>query len=165
MYNSVESFIIEYQVEAENTQKLLDSLTDESLKVEVASGYRTLGALAWHLVPSGGLFKPTGLKFEAPAEGSTAPASASSIAEAYRTVSQAVIEAVRSQWTDEHLQQSVVMFGQPWKHGFTLAMFLRHEIHHRGQLTVLMHQAGLPAIGIYGPTKQEWIAMGMKAPV
>jgi uncharacterized damage-inducible protein DinB len=165
MYVSVESFIIEYQDESVNTQKLLDTLTDDSLKQEVAPGYRTLGDLAWHLVPSGGFFNPTGLKFESPAERSAAPTSASSIAQTYSAVSQALIEAIRTQWTDEHLQQSVDMYGEPWKHGFTLSMFISHEVHHRGQLTILMRQAGLPVTGVYGPTKEEWIAMGMDAPV
>ncbi|GAA3410978.1 hypothetical protein GCM10020370_57350 [Paenibacillus hodogayensis] len=75
------------------------------------------------------------------------------------------MEAIQTQWTNEKLQESVNMFGQQWKNGFTLAIFLKHEIHHRGQLTILMRQAGLPVIGIYGPSKEEWTSMGMEAPV
>ncbi|NHN35043.1 hypothetical protein G9U52_35530 [Paenibacillus sp. S3N08] len=57
------------------------------------------------------------------------------------------------------------MFGEPWKNGFTLNAFVKHEIHHRGQLTILMRQAGLPLPGVYGPAKEEWATMGMEAPV
>jgi len=30
-----------------------------------------------------------------------------------------------------------------------------HQIHHRGQMSVLMRQAGLVPPGIYGPTREE----------
>jgi hypothetical protein len=42
---TVENFIGEYREETKSTQKLLDFLTDDSLKQEVAPGYRTLGFL------------------------------------------------------------------------------------------------------------------------
>ncbi|QYR21887.1 DinB family protein [Paenibacillus sp. sptzw28] len=165
MYVTIQSFVDEYRNESEFTQKLLNALTDDSLKQEVAPGFRTIGHLAWHLVPSGGILTPTGLKFEAPPEHSNAPASASVIAKSYHAASQAIIEAVRTQWKDDQLQESVTIFGEQWKNGYTLSMFLRHEIHHRGQLTVLMRQAGVPVTGIYGPTKEEWIGIGMEAPL
>ncbi|WP_028549150.1 DinB family protein [Paenibacillus sp. UNC451MF] len=165
MFVTIQSFIEDYRHEAATTQKLLDALTDESLSQEVAPGYRTLGHLAWHLVPSGGILNPTGLRFEAPAERSEPPASAAAIAEAYRRTTQSLLEAVETQWTDDTLQVSNSIFGQQWKNGLTLNLFLRHEIHHRGQLTILMRQAGVPVTGVYGPTKEEWAAIGMEAPV
>ncbi|CEG27124.1 DinB family protein [Bacillus sp. B-jedd] len=165
MYQTIQSFISEYQNESEFTRKILSSLTDASLEQEIAPGFRSLGILAWHLVPSGGILKPTGITFEAPPEQSETPQSAAEIVQAYITASSSLIEAIQTQWTDENLQESVNMFGQQWKNGFTLAIFLKHEIHHRGQLTVLMRQAVLPVIGIYGPSKEEWSSMGMTAPI
>ncbi|WP_258881781.1 DinB family protein [Paenibacillus sp. sptzw28] len=35
----------------------------------------------------------------------------------------------------------------------------RHQIHHRGQMTILIRQAGLTAPGIYGPNEEETAAM------
>ena len=35
---------------------------------------------------------------------------------------------------------------------FIRAALLHHEIHHRGQMTVLMRQAGLKLPGVYGPS-------------
>ncbi|UUZ81949.1 DinB family protein [Paenibacillus sp. P26] len=75
MYQTVQSFIDDYGKETELTLKALDALTDESLGQEVAPGYRTLGHLAWHLIPSGGILQPLGLEYEAPAEGDEPPAS------------------------------------------------------------------------------------------
>ena len=38
---------------------------------------------------------------------------------------------------------------------------VKHEVHHRAQMTVLMRQAGLAVPGIYGPAAEEWEAMGL----
>ena len=62
------------------------------------------------------------------------------------------------------LQDVVTMFGMPWTISTTLYSYLKHEIHHRGQLTILMRQAGLPVIGAYGPAKEQWAAIGMPVP-
>ncbi|AFC28781.1 DinB [Paenibacillus mucilaginosus 3016] len=166
MYTTIQSFIAEYENESLATRKLLDALTDVSLSQEIAPGFRSLGPLAWHLVHKDhGLLTGAGLSFQAPAADSETPASAASIAEAYRTVTQSILSAVREQWSDEALGETVQIFGQSWTKGLTLYIFLKHEIHHRGQLTILMRQAGLPVAGMYGPSKEEWSAMGMAAPV
>lgn len=165
MYYTIQSFIAEYQEESALTQKLLDALTDASLACEVAPGRRTLGHIAWHLVTSVDMLKATGLEFAAPEEDSKVPAEAAVIAKEYRLASQAVAKAVQSQWTDDKLEESVNMYGEMWKNGFTLYSLIKHEIHHRGQLTVLMRQAGLRVTGVYGPSQEEWAGMGMEAPV
>ena len=43
-----------------------------------------------------------------------------------------------------------------------LISLVRHQAHHRAQMTVLMRQAGLAVPGIYGPAREEWAAMGME---
>jgi uncharacterized damage-inducible protein DinB len=43
-------------------------------------------------------------------------------------------------------------------------MMIKHIVHHRGQMTVLMRQAGVQVPGIYGPAREEWSQMGMEAP-
>ena len=45
-----------------------------------------------------------------------------------------------------------------------LMTLINHQNHHRGQMTVLMRQAGLTVPGVYGPAKEEWAAAGMEAP-
>jgi uncharacterized damage-inducible protein DinB len=46
----------------------------------------------------------------------------------------------------------------------TLGALVGHQTHHRGQMTVLMRQAGLVVPGIFGPAREEWAKMGMPAP-
>jgi len=54
------------------------------------------------------------------------------------------------------------MYGQEWMNAFSLWVEVGHQIHHRGQMTGLMRQAGLKIPGLYGPAREEWEAMGMK---
>ena len=72
-------------------------------------------------------------------------------------------DAIASTWTDASLEEMRDMYGRPWKNGTTLRALISHQAHHRGQLTVLMRQAGLRVPGIYGPAREDWASMGMKA--
>jgi uncharacterized damage-inducible protein DinB len=164
MYTKISDFEQTWTLESANTQKLFDVLTDASLKQEVTSDGRTLGRLAWHITTTvHEMMSRTGLVFQG-AESDEVPASAAQIAESYRQSSAALLEAIRTQWTDAKLAELSDMYGQQWPNGLTLNILISHEIHHRGQLTVLMRQAGLKVPGIYGPAKEEWSSMGMEPP-
>ena len=39
-----------------------------------------------------------------------------------------------------------------------------HQIDHRGQMTVLMRQAGLNVPGVYGPSLEGWTSVGTNPP-
>jgi uncharacterized damage-inducible protein DinB len=73
-----------------------------------------------------------------------------------------MLQAIQTQWTDEKLLQSTNMYGEDWMNGLTLHILIQHEIHHRGQMTVLMRQAGLRAPDIYGPTRDQWLEWNMQ---
>jgi uncharacterized damage-inducible protein DinB len=53
------------------------------------------------------------------------------------------------------------MYGQEWPRRLVLSGLMHHESHHRGQMTVLMRQAGLKVPGVFGPAREEWAAYGM----
>ncbi len=97
-------------------------------------------------------------------ESGAVPTSAAAIAAAYRAVSSAVAEAIESEWSDDSLHVMDAMYGETWPRGMTLDVLIRHEIHHRGQMTVLMRQAGLAVPGVYGPSREEWAKLGMEPP-
>ena len=54
------------------------------------------------------------------------------------------------------LNDDLNMYGQVWKRTSVLSSLIAHQAHHRGQMTVLMRQAGLKVPGVYGPSKEEW---------
>ena len=47
----------------------------------------------------------------------------------------------------------------------SLQVLVVHQAHHRGQMTVLMRQAGLTVPGVYGPAREEWTTYGMQPPI
>jgi hypothetical protein len=65
------------------------------------------------------------------------------------------LEEVTKNWKDETLQIVDEMYGEKWPRGLTLRILIDHEIHHRGQMTVLMRQAGLKVPGIMGPSREN----------
>jgi uncharacterized damage-inducible protein DinB len=99
-----------------------------------------------------------------PAPDAPVPASAAAIVAAYDAASKAVAEEIGSAWTDATLEIEDDMYGQRWPRGQTLQALVLHQAHHRGQMTVLMRQAGLAVPGVYGPAREEWATHGMSAP-
>jgi len=166
MFTSLDAFLSAWARESGFTSQMLEGLTDASLDQEVAPGHRNLRRLAWHIaqtIPE--MMGRTGLRLEGPGEGDPPPATAIEIAAAYRTASRSLANELREQWTDATLTEVDDMYGDSWLRGATLMSLLLHEAHHRGQLTVLMRQAGLVVPGTHGPSREEWGQWGMEPPV
>ncbi len=165
MYRTINEFTSNWQHESTSTQKLLYTLTDASLKQKVTDEDRTIARLSWHITTSlHEMISRTGLSFKAAEHDSVIPTTARQIAEGYHQASESMIKAIKDNWTDETLTVVNDMYGEQWANGLTLAILVSHQIHHRGQLTVLMRQAGLKVPGIYGPSREEWASFGMEPP-
>lgn len=160
MFTSVNDFVNEWKQEAAVTQKVLDVLTDESLNQEIASGLNSIGSLSWHIAGSIAFFPAqVGVKIETPDFQKGAPKSAAEISDTYKTVSQRLAEAFPEQVSDDQMNKMVNLFGMEMPFQAVFRLLIQHQAHHRGQLTVLMRQAGLKVPGVYGPSKEEWEAM------
>lgn len=165
MYRTVQDFLDDWKQESASTLKVMKALNDDSLRQKVYADGRSLGFLAWHIINTlGEMGSKAGLNIDAPAEHTATPTSAAVLAQAYERTSQSVSENVRKQWNDAMLPEVVDMYGEKWSRGAVLYAIIKHEAHHRGQMTVLMRQANLKVPGVYGPAKEEWVAFGMKAP-
>ncbi len=165
MFTTISSFVYVWSQELESTQKLFKHLTDKSLHQAVGPEGRTLGRLAWHItttIPE--MMNRTGLKITTPDPEAPVPPSAKQIFNAFNDAAIALLEQVQAQWTDASLQEEDDMYGEKWKRGNTLMSLVLHQVHHRGQMTVLMRQAGLSLPGLYGPAREEWAAFGMEPP-
>jgi uncharacterized damage-inducible protein DinB len=166
MFRRLADFEKRWQYESEATLKLLRTLTDGSLSTAVEPSGRTLGRLAWHIVLSvGEMMRRTGLDVKGPADDAPLPAHAADIAAAYEEVAAALDDEIRLDWSDQSLESEDEMYGERWKRGLTLLVLVIHQAHHRGQMTVLMRQAGLKVPGVCGPAREEWAAFGMEPPV
>jgi uncharacterized damage-inducible protein DinB len=138
----------------------LEKLTDESLAQEVYPGGRTLGRLANHILET---LTELPAKLSLGIEEKHANYTfAAAIAQHYKEDSDSLVNAIKSKWTDADLLVKANMYGEEWPNGVSLNVLIMHQCHHRGQMTVLMRQAGIIVPGIYGPAKEEWNAMGME---
>jgi uncharacterized damage-inducible protein DinB len=165
MYCTIQDFLDEWKHENDATLKVSKNLTDSSLTQKVTPEGRSLGFLAWHIVISlGEMGEKAGLKVIAPPEHSSAPMNASDIVAAYEKAGASVASEVKEKWNDAMLQELIDMYGEKWTRAATLGSLVKHQIHHRAQMTVLMRQAGLKVPGIYGPSREEWSQFGMPAP-
>jgi uncharacterized damage-inducible protein DinB len=166
MFSTISSFVYVWSQELEATQKLFKHLTDKSLSHAVGPEGRTLGRLAWHITTSiPEMMNRTRLAITTPDPDAPVPPSAKQIFNAFNDAAISLLEQVQAQWTDASLQEEDEMYGERWKRGKTLSALVLHLVHHRGQMTVLMRQAGLSIPGLYGPAREEWAAYGMKPPV
>jgi uncharacterized damage-inducible protein DinB len=165
MFRRIDDFLSAYGDDSGITKKYLARLTDESLSQPVADGHRTLGRIAWHVaqtIPE--MLARTGLTVEGPGQHDPVPGSAAAIAAAYGAAAKSLLAQVQKHWTNETLLIEDEMYGSKWSRGFTLRCLADHECHHRGQMSILMRQAGLVVPGSMGPAKEEWAKMGMQPP-
>ena len=163
MYRKIEDFTRDWKYESESTLKVFGNLTDAVLNKEINGDVRTIARLAWHITSSiSEMINRTGLSVEGPAEHAEAPSTMKEIIDMYKRSSDSLLAEI-NKWNDSNLTDEVPMYGETWTRGGTLMVLVTHQAHHRGQLTVLMRLSGLKVPGVYGPSKEEWAAMGLPA--
>jgi uncharacterized damage-inducible protein DinB len=163
MYPTIKSFLEDWSTERAATLRVFRALTDGSLSQKAYPEGRSLGFIAWHIVLTiGEMGVKAGLPIDAPAEEIAEPTVAADIAAGFDTTSTSLADKLQKGWTDAMLDDEVQMYGQAWKRSAVLASLVRHQAHHRGQMTILMRQAGLQVPGVYGPAREEWAKMGMQ---
>lgn len=164
MFLSAEHFSKTWKYESEATARLLEKITDSSLSQPQDENLRTVGRAAWHIATTlPEMAGRVGITVEGIKHTDPVPAKAATIVEAYRKAAASVLNSVEK-WPESDFLKEDDMYGQMWKRGQSLWALVAHEIHHRGQLTVLMRLAGLPIVGVYGPAKEEWSQYGGKPP-
>jgi len=162
MFRKIEDFANNWGYESEATLKMFGNLTDESLTKKFNDDVRTAGRLAWHITTAiGEMMHRTGLSFKTVDLNSPVPQTAKEIVAAYKQASDNLLNEIKTKWSDDSLLIEDDMYGENWERGKTLGVLVTHQIHHRGQLTVLLRLAGLKVPGIYGPAKEEWAQFGM----
>jgi uncharacterized damage-inducible protein DinB len=161
MFRTIADFEASWKTESEATQKILKALTDASLAQRVTPEGRTLGKLAWHIIQSVPEMLTTAkLPLGYPGTEPPIPAHAAEFVTAWDRWSSVALGAVKGNWGDAALLEEIEMYGEKWTRGLTLSIVITHATHHRGQMTVLMRQAGLVVPGVYGPAREEWAAYG-----
>jgi len=169
MFRRLEDFTTYWKEEATRTLAVFEAIPDGALDTAVAEGHRSLRRMAWHLVESliempghwgleiAGKELIKGMAIVDP------PATMAEIRAAYQRASDSLLKGLDA-WNEATLDAEDDMYGTNWKRGFSLLVLITHQVHHRGQMTVLMRQAGLKVPDIYGPAKEGWVAYGAQPP-
>ncbi len=160
MYKTIAEFVEDWTRESSISLKVQRALTDESLSHMSDPEGESLGKIAWHMVVMIGMSgSALGLDVAAPQRGAEQPRSAASIADAYQTAAQSLGEQATKKLKDEQLPSEVAYFGRSVPTAGVMQSLIRHQIHHRGQMTMLMRQAHVVVPGVYGPSREDTAAM------
>lgn len=162
MYCNITEFVEDWTKESQSTLDVFSHIDDRKKAVRINENLRSLERLAWHITQSitemlhrAGLFDKDSLEKE------PMPSTMDKNREIYSLYSKELIRLVREKWENTDLTEKVDMYGEKWEKRFVLSVLVKHQIHHRGQMTAIMRVLGLKVPGTYGPSKEEWIKLGM----
>lgn len=162
MFRKTKDFLIDWAYESEATLNIIKNINNDVLSKKENENVRSIANLCWHItITLNEMMNKTGLCVEGPDEHSKAPTSIEEIILAYKKSAASVSEQVEKQWNDDYLLEEVNLYGENWKNGFTLSVLIKHQAHHRGQLTVLMRQSGLKVTSVSGPVKEDWAQLNL----
>jgi len=163
MYKNIEDFIAEWKEEAEGTLKIFGTVDNEALLKKPHADVRTLGRSAWHITQTlTEMPMAAGIRADDPLEGKEIPGSISAISGIYKKYSEELVDSLEKNWKGADLSEMIDMYGRKWSRSRTLSILLRHQIHHRAQMTVAMRLLGMKVPGFYGPAREEWAEYGME---
>ncbi len=168
MFRRVEDFKEIWKAEAEKTAAVFAAIPSAALGQAVNAEHRDLRRMAWHIVESA-VEMPVQAGITIPefplVDGhlGAPPADTGALVATYTKIAEALHDRIGS-WNNAELGRSFDCYGEKWSGGFLLWVLVTHQTHHRGQMTVLMRQAGLKVPDIYGPAKEGWAAYGATPP-
>jgi len=165
--NEIETFRAVWNTEAQSTIRLLEALPTDQYDFRPDPKGRSIGELAWHLSEidaclSFGIAERR-FRMEDEPPDLKRPREIRLLAPGYRRVHQQAVARLENLANDQ-LDESVTFFD-----GSRLTIrdvlwgpLLHHLIHHRGQLVLMCRMAGGPPPGIYGPNREEMLALRAK---
>ncbi len=161
MYKTIEDFIEDWKEESKSTVMVFKKVDDLELKKKVHDNVRTPGKIAWHITQTvTEMPKSAGIISTDPLENMDIPESIKTITDLYEKYSGELVRSIKENWKDSDLNEVIELYGQKWKRSKVLSVLLKHEIHHRAQMTVVMRLLNMKVPGVYGPSKEEWAKYG-----
>jgi uncharacterized damage-inducible protein DinB len=168
MFRHLQDVAAIWTMEAGKTLQVFDAIPDGSAFAAITAQHRDLRRLAWHLCESlAEMPANMGLHLEGfPGEPwkTPAPDSMAEIRKVYTALSESFLASLKG-LNDMALAMTYPYYGETWTGAFALWVMVTHQTHHRGQMTVVMRQAGLKVPGVYGPVLEDWAGMGLPVPM
>ena len=163
MYNNIKDFIVDWKEETKATLKIFRSIDNAMKDKKINKNVRDLGKIAWHItqtlteMPSKANIIPDDVL-----ENKPVPESFELLSEVYNKHSLELTALLQKNWKDSDLLETIELYNQKWKKNKVLSVLIKHQIHHRAQMTIIMRMLDLKVPGIYGPSKEEWTQYGME---
>jgi uncharacterized damage-inducible protein DinB len=166
--DEIQRFINVWEQETAKTIGLLKCLPSDQYDFRPDPGGRSLGELAWHLAEGDG-YITHGIErgqfdFDVKPAGIERPRKVEELAPAFERIHHDAVERVKK-LEPEDLDRSITFFGlgpMPIR-DLLWSLVLMHNIHHRGQLTLMCRLAGGTPTGVFGPTREQMAAMKAEA--
>ncbi|HEY6138352.1 MAG TPA: DinB family protein [Thermoanaerobaculia bacterium] len=159
MKNEVDRYIEVWEREAAKTVALLESLPQDAYDFRPDPEGRSIGEMAWHLAEAEayGSFgiEQGGFARDKRPPGIERPRTIAELKPAFERVHRDAVARVKNVGADD-LDRTLAFFtGDPMAIRDILWEFmLLHNIHHRGQLSMMCRQAGGHPASLYGPTRE-----------
>ncbi len=165
MFRTIKDFTTAFEYESGSTLKVFKNIDNETLHLDAHDKVRSIQRLVWHItITLGEMLGKAGLSIDCPDEHSKPLDDIAEICRVYEKAAKSVLEQVQKNWKDADMTEELEMYGEKWSKGIILTVLIKHEAHHRGQLTTLMRIHGLAVPGVYGPSREEWAIWNMNAP-
>lgn len=160
-----QKFLDVWEMEHNNTMKLLKALPADKYDFRPDATGRSIGELAWHLAEGDVYMSTTAAQGEFRMDTKPAnierPKTIEGIVEKFPVVYSESVARVKSLSADK-LATGIITFPNGMKFpmmDFLWSMIIHHTIHHRGQLSLMARLAGAQVPGMYGPNREEMAAM------
>ena len=165
--NDLERFLMVWEMEADRTLQTLRALPPSQYDFRPDAGGRSLGELAWHLA-EGDAYMSYGIdqgKFDMSARppGIERPRKVEELASGYERIHRDAVARIKKLKVED-LERELPFFGTKVPIRAILWDYtISHNVHHRGQLSLMCRLAGGCAPGLYGPNREETAAMMQSA--
>ncbi len=158
MFTDIQGVVSECIAENELTRKLLDAVPAAQYGWRPNPKGRTAADLMWHLITSRRWFLEEQLKLPISDKMKLAlaktPSTTEHMLEALDVVMEEELGHLRGK--DEYwLREDTEFFGRNTTLGGLLYAMIKHEAHHRGQLSAYLRAMGARVPGVYGESADE----------
>jgi len=162
MYRDLKDLLEDWKEESQATLKVFEKIPDAALAQKIPGYDRTLGKVAWHITQTmTEMGKLASIFDEDDLSEKPIPAATAEIISAYKEKASHIEKVITEKVKPESLFIPMELYGEKWELRKVFYVLLKHQTHHRAQMTVLMRQAGLAVPGVYGPSKEEWVSYNM----